>query len=77
MNSRKIVNQIYAFYLDGFRRMTLGRSLWKIIIIKLVIIFFILKIFFFPNYLKNNFDTDAARADHVINEITTRQVHSQ
>lgn len=57
--------------------MTLGRSLWKIIIIKLVIIFFILKIFFFPNYLKNNFDTDAARADHVINEITTRQVHSQ
>ncbi len=57
--------------------MTLGRSLWKIIIVKLVIILFILKIFFFPNYLKNNFDTDAARSDHVINELTTRQVHSQ
>jgi len=77
MNSREALNRIYTFYRDGFRQMTLGRSLWKIIIVKLVIILFILKIFFFPNYLKNNFDTDAARSDHVINELTTRQVHSQ
>lgn len=34
--------------------MTLGKTLWTIIIIKLFIMFAILKVFFFPNYLKQN-----------------------
>jgi len=56
--------------------MTIGRSLWKIIIIKLVIIFAILKIFFFPDFLGRNFDTDAARASHVLQELTGKQAES-
>lgn len=32
--------------------------------------FAVLKLFFFPNYLKTNFDTDQQRADHVINQLT-------
>ncbi len=32
--------------------MRLGRTLWAIILIKLFIIFAILKVFFFPNFLK-------------------------
>ena len=31
--------------------MTLGKKLWAIIIIKLFIIFAILKVFFFPNFI--------------------------
>lgn len=31
--------------------MTLGRTLWLIILLKLFIMFAILKVFFFPNYL--------------------------
>ena len=31
--------------------MTIGRTLWLIILIKLFIIFAILKVFFFPNYI--------------------------
>lgn len=54
--------------------MTLGRSLWKIIIVKLVIMFAILKVFFFPNFLKSNFSTDEARADHVLQELTIKQI---
>ena len=46
---------IYTFYRNGFRGMTVGRTLWKIILIKLVIMFAVLKFFFFPNYLKNKF----------------------
>ena len=42
---------IWNFYLEGFRSMTLGRTLWLIILVKLFIMFFILKIFFFPNFL--------------------------
>ena len=62
--------KIYRFYLDGFRRMTLGKTLWKIIIVKLVVMFAVLKVFFFPNYLKTNFETDEQIADHVIEQLT-------
>lgn len=64
------IKNIYYFYLHGFQRMTLGKTLWKIIIIKLIVMFAVLKLFFFPNYLKTNFDTDQQRADHVINQLT-------
>ncbi len=76
MNSRGTASQVYTFYRDGFRRMTLGRSLWKIIILKLLIIFFVLKIFFFPDFLGNNFDTDVERSDHVLNRLTSGQVET-
>jgi hypothetical protein len=36
--------------------MTIGRTLWTIIIIKLVIIFAILKVFFFPDFIKQHAD---------------------
>ena len=62
--------RIYRFYLDGFRQMTLGKTLWKIIIIKLVIMFGILKLFFFPDFLATNFATDKERADYVIDQMT-------
>ncbi len=62
--------RVYAFYRDGFRRMTLGKTLWKIILLKLVVMFAVLKLFFFPNYLNTNFLTDEQRADHVMEQIT-------
>ena len=43
--------RIYRFYLEGFREMKLGKTLWLIILVKLFIMFFILRLFFFPNYL--------------------------
>ena len=46
--------KVFHLYYDGFRSMTIGRTLWVVIIVKLFIIFVILKIFFFPNFLKNN-----------------------
>jgi hypothetical protein len=62
--------RVFKFYQDGFRRMTVGKTLWKIIIIKLIIMFGVLKIFFFPNFLNTNFSTDQQRADHVIEQLT-------
>lgn len=52
-------------YVDGFRNMKLGRSLWLIIIIKLVIFFAVLKLFFFPDILASNYNNDAERASAV------------
>ena len=48
--------RVYDLYRDGFRQMTLGRTLWAIILIKLFIIFAILKVFFFPNYISTHAD---------------------
>jgi len=68
---REYPKQIYRFYRDGFCRMTLGRTLWKIILIKLVVMFGVLKLFFFQDYLNTTFETDKQRADHVIERITS------
>ncbi len=62
--------KIFRFYVDGFKSMTLGRTLWKIIFIKLFVMFAVLKLFFFPNFLTKNFSTDKQRADYVLEQIT-------
>jgi hypothetical protein len=62
--------RILRFYLDGFRNMTVGRTLWKIIFIKLIIMFGVLKLFFFPDFLDTNFTSDKQRADYVFEQIT-------
>jgi hypothetical protein len=61
--------RIYRFYRDGFRQMTVGRTLWKIIFIKLFILFAVLKFFFFPDFLATKFTTDTQRADYVIEQL--------
>ena len=65
-----MLNRIFHLYYDGFRSMVVGKTLWKIILLKLFIMFAILKVFFFPDYLATNFATDAERADHVLNNLT-------
>jgi hypothetical protein len=62
--------RVFRFYMDGFRRMTLGRTLWILIIIKLIIMFGILKLFFFQGFLETKFSTDNQRATYVIEQMT-------
>lgn len=66
---RSLFGRILYFYIDGFKSMTIGKTLWVIILIKLFIIFFVLKLFFFPNFLKSHGDTDEERADYVRSEL--------
>jgi hypothetical protein len=63
---RKIVN----FYYEGFRGMTWGRRLWGIILLKLFIMFVLLRLFFFPDLLKRDFNSDEERARHVLQQMT-------
>lgn len=67
---RNIFSRVFNFYYQGFRTMTWGKQVWAIIIIKLFIMFAILKIFFFPDLLKSNFETDQERSDYVIEQLT-------
>lgn len=70
MKFKNHLSNIFSFYLDGFRRMTLGKSLWKIIIVKVLIIFGVIKIFFFPDFLHSTFHNDKQRAAYVLGEMS-------
>ena len=70
MNKKGFLFQVYDLYADGFRHMRLGKTLWTIILIKLFIIFVILKIFFFPNFLKQHAEGD--EPSFVATELTDR-----
>lgn len=50
-NTGNYIVRVYRFYVDGFRGMTWGRTLWLIILIKLFIMFGILRVFFFQPIL--------------------------
>ena len=60
MNKDSFLHKAFDLYYDGFRSMRLGKTLWAIILIKLFIIFAILKVFFFPNFLKEHANGDEA-----------------
>ena len=62
--------KIASFYWHGFRSMRTGRTLWLIIIIKLIIIFGFLKLVFYPDLLNSQFDSDAQKAAYVLENIT-------
>ncbi len=66
------VRSVVDFYVDGFKSMTVGKKLWAIIFIKLIILFFVFKLFFFPNLLEENYDNDDDRARAVATELTSR-----
>lgn len=68
-NDVVMVRRVIRFYADGFRSMTLGRTLWCIILIKLFIMFAVLRVFFFPSYLQGG---DAEKGAAVSAELTER-----
>ena len=56
---KKNLIRVFYFYRDGFREM-----------IKLFVMFFVLKLFFFPSFLKGK--TEAEKQDYVGLELTNR-----
>ncbi len=54
MKKHGLFYRIFDLYYDGFRHMTIGKTLWLVIAVKLVIIFAVLRLFFFPNYIKEH-----------------------
>ena len=65
-----LLSRIFHLYYDGFRTMTLGKTLWAVILIKLAIIFLVLKLFF-PNYINSN-AKNGDKAGFVSKEILNR-----
>lgn len=72
MNKNSFLYRVYDLYVDGFRNMTIGRTLWAVIIVKLIIMFLVLKLFFFPDFLKQQ-ATDGDKASFVSKEMIDRR----
>jgi Na+/H+ antiporter NhaD/arsenite permease-like protein len=68
---KKWIGSVVNFYFEGFAGMSSwAKTLWIVILIKLFVMFFVLKLFFFRDTLKNKFETDEQRSEYVIDQIT-------
>ncbi len=65
---------IWRFYRDGFRNMTWGRPLVWLILLKVFILFAVLRVFFFKPAMKGM--TDSQKSETVAERIT-KQPHIQ
>lgn len=68
MNRKNIIYKVGKFYVDGFRNMTIGKTLWTIILIKLFVIFVLLRLFFFPDVVRQR-AKNGDRAGYVASEL--------
>ena len=64
-NQQGFWSRVFHLYYDGFRSMTVGKTLWLIILIKLFIFFVIIRWIFFPNFLSSKSDSDEGKAQYV------------
>lgn len=61
---------IWNFYVEGFRAMTWGRQLWLLILLKVVILFVLLRGFFFRPTLAGQ--SEEQRIEYIGNQLTKR-----
>lgn len=70
-HKNNIFRRVFNFYYQGFKNMPkYGVQLWILILLKLFIMFAILKIFFFPDILETQFDNEAEKSKFVIEQLT-------
>lgn len=71
MKNSNIFKRVFNFYYEGFRNMTIGKTLWAIILLKLFIMFAILKVFFFPNFIKSHSES-GEESEYVATQLSDR-----
>ncbi len=69
-----MLKRIWDLYYSGFKNMPQwGKTLWLIVFIKLIIMFFVFKFLLMPNYLTKNFKDSKAKSEHVLEILTNKQ----
>ncbi|HPK29458.1 MAG TPA: DUF4492 domain-containing protein [Bacteroidales bacterium] len=68
----KTVKDFFMMYVDGFKTLSkTSKVLWILILVKLFIMFAILRVFFFPNFLNSVASTEEEKAQYVIEKLTS------
>ncbi|MCR4860532.1 MAG: DUF4492 domain-containing protein [Bacteroidales bacterium] len=65
----RILSSFWALYRDGFKNMTWGRPLVWLILLKLFILFAVLRVFFFKPAMRGM--TDEQKSEQVWERLTT------
>ena len=69
MQGAGTLKRIFDFYRQGFSNMDIGKTLWMVIIVKLVVIFAIVKLLFMPDVLYQK-ATGNDKAEYISTRIT-------
>ncbi len=64
---KRAIVAIYDFYIEGFRNMTWGRQLWWVILLKVILLFAVLRVFFFKPVLAGK--SEEQKIEHISNEL--------
>ena len=64
------IKNIYTMYYEGFKNMKVGKTLWKIIFIKLAVILLFLKYVTHDNNFKNEYTTYDEKVNFVYENLT-------
>lgn len=65
------IARVWRFYRDGFRQMTVGRYLWALILVKLVVLFLVFRLFLLPDRLSRDYRSDDERSRAVRHDLIT------
>ena len=69
MQGAGTLKRIFDFYRQGFSNMDIGKTLWMVIIVKLVVIFAIVKLHFMPDVLDQK-ASDNDKDEYISTRIT-------
>lgn len=72
---KKTIISIFNFYRDGFKNMTWGKSLWLVILLKVIILFLVLRMFFFKPVMSGK--TDNQKSEYVGTQLTTPKLKTE
>lgn len=75
MSIKSKITSVTNFYIQGFREMTWGRELWVLIILKFVILFLVLRLFFFKPVLAGQ--TEEQKSNFVGDRLTEQLVYEE
>lgn len=63
------LKNIYLLYKEGFQNLTIGRTLWKLILIKLVVILLFLNIVVYDKSIKSEYKNDSEKIEFVLKNL--------
>jgi len=65
----KTLKNIFLLYKEGFSNLRVGKTLWKLIIIKLLVILVFLNFFIYDRNLNTEYETDDKKIEFIFNNL--------